>query len=90
MQVLINLCLLLLSTFTPAGRANEMAEITSDNPKMPRDNLLPVTWYNLHPNKTGVMRKPAMNKIRAKTNQVNSLLMIVKDVFIGGSSFMAV
>ena len=43
MQMLISLCLLLLSTVTPAGRAIEMAGITSLNPRMPRESLLPVT-----------------------------------------------
>jgi len=80
-QILRSLCLLLLSTFTPAGKAKETAEITSDKPRMPRDNLLPVTWYNLQPNNTGVIRRPAIKRIRVVMNQVNSLLMIVENSF---------
>jgi len=76
MQTLSNLRLLLLSTFTPAGREKLIAEITSDNPKIPKDNLLPVISYNRQPNKTGVIRKPAMNNMRAMANRVNSLFMM--------------
>lgn len=75
MQTLINRCLLLLSTFTPAGNASNTAGITSLKPRMPIESLLPVTSYNFHPNNTGVIRRPAMNKKRAMTNQKNSRLM---------------
>src|SRR6266850_1469862 len=34
MQMLISRCLLLLSTFTPAGKARAIAGTTSDKPKM--------------------------------------------------------
>src|SRR5574339_408022 len=74
-QMLINLCLLLLSTFTPAGNASNTAGITSLKPRIPMESLLPVISYNFHPNKTGVMRSPAINRKRAMTNQVNSLLI---------------
>ena len=43
MQMLISLCLLLLSIVTPAGSAMEIAGITSLNPRIPRESLLPVT-----------------------------------------------
>ena len=75
MQILINLCLLLLSTFTPAGSASNTAGITSLNPRMPIESLLPVTSYNFQPNNTGDMRRPAMKRKRAMTNQKNSRLM---------------
>ena len=73
--MLINLCLLLLSTCTPAGKASKTAGITSLNPRMPMESLLPVISYNFQPNKTGVMRRPAIKRKRAMTNQKNSRLM---------------
>src|SRR5215831_13269345 len=86
MQMLINRCLLDLSTFTPAGSANEMAAITSDKPSMPRESLLLVISYNLHPSRTGLILSPAINKMRAITNQVNSLLIIMSDLFLPANS----
>ena len=74
MQMLINLCLLLRSTLTPAGNASNTAGITSLKPSMPIESLLPVTSYNFQPNKTGVMRRPAMKRKRAMTKTVNSKL----------------
>ena len=89
MQMLSNLCLLLLSTFTPAGKARTIAGMTSDSPSIPKESLLPVTWYSRQPRSTGVIRKPAINSIRAIMYQVNSLLItVVKFFFIGGSSLM--
>jgi len=76
MQILINRCLLLLSTFTPAGNASNTAGITSLKPSRPIESLLPVTSYNFQPSKTGVMRRPAMKRKRAMTNQVNSAFII--------------
>jgi hypothetical protein len=76
MQMLINRCLLLLSTFTPAGNASNTAGITSLKPSMPMESLLPVTSYNFQPNKTGVMRRPAMKRKRAMTKTENSLFII--------------
>jgi hypothetical protein len=75
MQMLINRCLLLRSTFTPAGNASNTAGITSLKPRMPIESLLPVTSYNFQPNRTGVMRRPAIKRKRAMTNQKNSTLM---------------
>ena len=72
MQILINLCLLLLSTFTPAGSASNTAGITSLNPRMPIESLLPVTSYSFHPSNTGDMRRPAIKRKRATINQENS------------------
>ena len=83
MQTLSNFLLLLLSTLTPAGSAKLMAEITSDKPRMPNESLLPVIWYNLQPNRTGVIRNPAMNKMRAAMNQVNSMFRITEPRFFG-------
>src|SRR5687768_13966264 len=90
MQTLISLCLLLLSTLTPAGNANAIAGITSDKPRMPIESLLPVSSYNFHPSNTGLMRKPVMNNNLAIAYQVNSLLIIEKErsFFIGSSSLM--
>jgi hypothetical protein len=76
MQILINLCLLLLSTFTPAGSASNTAGITSLNPSMPIESLLPVTSYNFQPNNTGDMRSPAMKRKRAMAKTENSLFII--------------
>src|SRR6476659_5538214 len=76
MQILINLCLVLLSTFTPAGSASNTAGITSLNPSMPMESLLPVTSYNFQPNNTGDMRRQAMKRKRAMANHVNSPLII--------------
>jgi len=75
--MLRSLCLLLLSTVTPAGNASAMAGITSDKPRIPSASLLPVTWYNRQPSNTGVIRRPAINNIRARMNQVNSWLIIM-------------
>jgi hypothetical protein len=76
MQILINLCLLLLSTFTPAGSASNTAGITSLNPRMPIESLLPVTSYNFQPNNTGDIRRPAMKRKRAMAKIENSLFII--------------
>lgn len=75
MQMLINLCLLLLSTVTPAGNASKTAGITSLKPRIPMESLLPVISYNFQPNKTGVIRRPAIKRKRAMTKIKNSPLM---------------
>src|SRR5258705_5561316 len=82
MQILINLCLLLQATCTPAGSASNTAGITSLKPSMPIESLLPVTSYNFQPNNTGVIRRPAINKKRAMTNHVNSSLIIGLSFFM--------
>ena len=76
MQMASSRCLLLLSTRTPAGSASAIAGITSESPNIPKASLLPVSSYSLHPSSTGVIRSPAMKRIRATIKSVNSLLMI--------------
>ncbi len=79
---MISRCLLLRSTFTPAGNANNTAGITSLNPRTPIESLLPVISYSFHPRRTGVILNPAINKNLAIKNQVNSVLIIVLDLII--------
>ena len=80
MQIVMRRCLLLLSTFTPAGNANKTAGITSLKPNAPTESVLPVSSYNFQPKRTGVIRRPAIKKNRETTNQVNSVLIIDFDL----------